>query len=209
MWDRIGFDDSYLYIKGNAPFLVIQITVTGARGLANFGSGNHRGALQRAYKFGWTGTPPLTGTVAIGALKVNVVSQKPDLHRYGHGCKGSTGLVPALDFTGSAALGATMSIDVTDCLANAIALHVIGLTRYGAGVDLGFAGAPGCVLYETTDIIIPKVASGTGAYLLKFTVPKDRSLLCLRIYTQGFPADTAANRFGMTATNYGRILPGY
>jgi hypothetical protein len=102
-----------------------------------------------------------------------------------------------------------MSIDVTNCLANAVALHVVSLTRYGAGIDLGFAGAPGCILYETTDIIVPKVASATGAYTLRFTVPKDRALVCLRIYTQAFPADAAANGFGMTASNYGRILPGY
>ncbi len=210
MWDRIGLDSSYLYLKGNHPFLVIQITVTGARGLTNFGSGNHRqGPNMRVYSFGWTGTPPTTGTSGIGALKVNVVSLKPDMHRYGHGCKGSNGLVPALGFTGSAALGAVMSIDVSNCLPNAISLHVIGLTRYGAGIDLGVAGAPGCLLYESTDIIVPKVASTAGAYLLKFTVPKDRSLVCLRIYTQAFPADANANGFGMTSSNYGRILPGH
>jgi hypothetical protein len=211
MWDRIGFDDTYLYIKGTHPFLVIQITLTGARALTtSYGSGNHRqGPNRRVYKFGWTGTPPTTGSNGIGALKINVVCRKPDLHRYGHGCKGSNGKTPALGFTGSAALGATMSIDVTDCLANALSLHVIGLMRFGAGIDLGLAGAPGCLLYETTDIVIPKVASATGAYQLKFTVPKDRTLVCLRIYTQAFPADAAANRFGMTTSNYGRILPGF
>jgi hypothetical protein len=117
---------------------------------------------RRVYKFGWTGAPPTTGSNGSGALKINVVCQKPDLHRYGHGCKGSNGKTPALGFTGSAALGATMSIDVTDCLANAISLHVIGTTRYGAGIDLGLAGAPGCLLYESTDFVMPKVASATG-----------------------------------------------
>jgi hypothetical protein len=63
-------------------------------------------------------------------------------------------------------------------------LHVVGLTRYGAGIDLGVAGAPGCLLYESTDIIVPKVASTAGAYLLKFTVFFFNDTATTGIYTE-------------------------
>jgi hypothetical protein len=209
-WDRIGFDKSYLYIAANGKSLVIQITVTGARGLKSFGSGNHRtNAQQRVYRFGWTGAPPTSGSTDRAALKFEVVSQKADLHRFGHGCPGSNSLTPELAFSGSAQLGSTMSIDVSKCLGTAPTLHVIGLSRFPTGIDLGFIGASGCNLYETTDIILPQITDTAGKYSIKLTVPKDRNLICLRLYTQAFPLDKRANNWGRTSTNYGRILLGF
>jgi hypothetical protein len=209
-WDRIGFDKSYLYLAANGKNLVIQITVTGARGLKSFGNGNHVATgQQRVYRFRWTGAPPTTGSTDRAALKFEVVSQKADLHRFGHGCPGSNSKTPALAFTGTAQLGGTMSINVSNCLATAPTLHVVGVTRNPSGIDLGFIGAAGCNLYQSTDIILPQITDTAGKYAMKITVPKDRNLVCFRIYTQAFPADRRANNWGRSSTNYGRILPGF
>jgi hypothetical protein len=39
-------------------------------------------------------------------------------------------------------------------------------------------------------------------------VPNNTSLLCSQLFTQMFPFDPTANSFGITSTNYGRILVG-
>ena len=127
---------------------------------------------------------------------------------FGAGCKGTAG-VPELHLSGSARIGiGTIGISVTNAPSTSTLLHVFGLQRYEPAIDLGFAGAPGCRLYQTTDLVFAGATSSTGTYLLSAKVPNDRTILCTRIYTQVFPADKNANNWGRTATNSGRILPG-
>lgn len=206
-WNRIGLDHNYTYLASSGKNLVIQVTVTG-NNFVGTGAGFHRtDAQQRVFAMNWTGTLPATGTTDQAALKFEINSKGADTHRFGRGCKGSNG-VPALDFFGSAQLGETLGMSVSNCVANAPLLQVFGLTRHPSGIDLALLGAPGCTLYETTDIVIGGSADGTGVYNLKAVIPNDQNLVCLRAYTQAFPADNAANNFGRTASNYGRILIG-
>ena len=208
-WDRIGLQKNYLYIAGNYPNLVIQITVTGAHGLTTFGNGNHRtNAQQRVYHFGWTlaAGPNAAGSTDQVALKFEVVSKRNDLHRFGQGCKGSAG-VPALTFAGSAAPGQSLGISVANCVANAPVLHVFGASTFNPGLDLGFLGASGCTLYPTVDIVLGGAADSSGQYDFKVQVPQNTPP-SLILYTQVFPADSSANNWGRSASNYGRILSG-
>ena len=210
VWTRIGLDKSYLYLQANGN-LVIQITVTGAvlHTSSTAFPGYRRGDRQRIYNFGWTGTPPTTGTSSpLAASKIELVIGTSDLNDFGLGCKGTAG-IPDLHLSGSATIGTgSIGMTVTNCPASNLVLHVFGLARYEPAIDLGFAGAPGCTLYETVDIVLPGVTNASGVYSLKAKVPNDRALICLRIYTQVFPNDPNANSWGRTASNFGRILPG-
>jgi hypothetical protein len=100
-----------------------------------------------------------------------------------------------------------VTVTVSNCVANASALQVFGFTRYEPRIDLVFAGAPGCFLYEHIDVLVGYAANAAGVYAFRLPVPNDKNLICARFYTQGFPKDTV-NNFGMTASNYGRILVG-
>ena len=92
------------------------------------------------------------------------------------------------------------------CDAHLVRIHPA--SDEAAPVDLAFTGAPGCYLYHTPDIILGGVTTSTGTSRLAARVPNDRSILCVRVFTQAFPVDSNANSWGRTASNYGRILPG-
>jgi len=206
-WNRIGFDKPYLYISGRGANLVIQLTLTGNHKTGAVGTGFHRDSThQRVYSVGWTGSPPATGSSGMAAQKFEVAVGMNDLHTFGVGCNGANG-VPTQTLTGSAKLGQSFAFNLTNAPAKAPVYHVLGLTRTEPRFDLAAAGAPGCFLYESIDSLSTVVADASGAYSLKVSVPQSSSLLCVRVYTQFFPFDKS-NAFGLTASNYGRILLG-
>ena len=81
--------------------------------------------------------------------------------------------------------------------------------KIGVGADL-----IGLELKEASlaDYIPVTVIAGGKAdpwwnYVVKFSLPRNGTLLCSRVYTQFFVADSV-NTLGLTASNYGRILLG-
>ena len=82
-WNRIGFDQPYLYISGRGTNLVIQLTLMGNHKTGSVGTGFHRDAThQRVYRTGWTGSPPATGSSGSAALKFEVAVNMADLHTF-------------------------------------------------------------------------------------------------------------------------------
>jgi hypothetical protein len=206
-WNRIGFDQPYLYIAGRGANLVIQLTLMGNHMTGSTSTGFRReGTHQRVYATSWTGSPPATGSSGNAALKWELSAQMNDLHTFGVGCQGSNG-VPTLALTGSAQIGQSLTYSLTNAPAGAKVFHVLGLKRVEPRTDLAFAGAAGCYLYESIDALFLVNANSSGAYSQKVTVPNDKTLLSLKVYTQFFPFDNV-NPFGLTASNYGRILIG-
>jgi hypothetical protein len=206
-WNRIGLDQNYDYLALNGN-LVIQITVTGARagGTTKTNGSMRRGSHQRLQSHDWSSTSPASGSLDSKALKVEVQFRMNDLHEFGVSCKGSNGY-PALKLYGSGKLGSSITLGVTNIPNNASLLHVVAFSRHNPPTDLGFAGAPGCKLYIPVTFIAGAKADPWGSYVVKFSVPRDGKLLCSRVYTQFFVADSV-NTLGLTASNYGRILLG-
>ncbi|MHC4814120.1 MAG: hypothetical protein ACYTGW_07835 [Planctomycetota bacterium] len=207
-WNRIGFDRPYLYISGRGANLVIQLTLMGSHKTGSgISTGFFRDAThQRVYATNWTGSPPASGASGNAALKFEVSANMNDLHTFGVGCQGANG-VPTLTLTGSAQLGQSFAFNLANAPVSAPVYHVLGLKRTEPRFDLGAAGAPGCFLYESIDSLSTVVSNASGVYSSTVSVPQDRALLCLRVYTQFFPFDRS-NAFGLTASNYGRILLG-
>ena len=114
----------------------------------------------------------------------------------------------SLDLTGSAVLGKSLTQSLTNALPSAPAYLAVGLQQRPTPFDLGLAGAPGCRLYISNEVILVVTANTSGAYSSQFNVPSSSSLVCTRIYVQMLPFDKQANPFGATATNYGRVMLG-
>jgi hypothetical protein len=212
-WNRIGLQTPFLYIPSRGP-LIVQVKVTGAGSVNTSTSfpGFHTGARQRVYAFGrsWSGNqPPATGgTSSSSAQKIEIVYTAADLGKFGESCPGSNSKTPSLDLTGSAVLGKSLTMALTNALPSTPAYLVVGLAQLQMPFDLGLAGAPGCRLYISNEIIVLVKTDTNGGYSRSFNVPNASSLVCTKVFLQMLPFDGKANPFGATASNYGRIMVG-
>ncbi|MCB9870354.1 MAG: hypothetical protein H6837_10885, partial [Planctomycetes bacterium] len=169
VWNRVGLDRDYIYIAANGANLVVQITVTGTNMAGT--TGFHRDVLNRVYSYGWTGTPPTTGTVATGALKLEVVASGADVHTFGRGCLGSNSLTPTLSFTGTGQVGQAFGVNLGGAVANAGGWLSINLNRSSPALDLALIGAPGCFFYVPNAITLGIAADASGTFALNTTIP--------------------------------------
>jgi len=212
-WNRIGLQVPFLYLPTRGP-LIIQITVTGA-GSVNTSTafpGFRTGARQRVFAYGrqWVGgkPPAAGGSSTSSGQKIELVYTGADLGKFGEGCTGSNNKIPSLDLTGSAVLGKSLTMSLTNALPSAAAYLAVGVQQLQVPFDLGAAGAPGCRLYISNEIILIVKTNTSGAYNRNFPVPNSSSLVCTKVFVQMLPFDQKANPFGATASNYGRIMLG-
>jgi hypothetical protein len=208
-WYRIGLDMGYPYRASNGNLVVhMQFTGTSLKTTSKRFPGFLNSKRQRVMAYNWTGSPPAIGSEDLQALKIEVLFGMNDTQAFGLGCLGSNKKTPELSFSGSAKLGASLSMNLKNALPTAALLHVIGLTRLEPEIDLQLIGAKGCRLYESVDVLIGGATDKTGAFARQVTVPNNTSIIGARLYTQFFPSDRQANTWGSTASNYGRILVG-
>jgi hypothetical protein len=206
IFNPIGLQDSFAYIP-QLGHLVIEITVTGAYLTPGYsGSAGFRNqSRQRLYSVSWT-SDPSTGTVgATAGVSVEICFQTAMANVYGLGCAGSNNMTPALAFTGLPKLSNSFSVDVTGGLSNASMFLVLGLQR--VQTPLLLPGSSNCHAYTTLDVVLLEKMDASGNYSRKFAVPKS-ALDCLKVWPQAFPWDKAANAFGTSASNYGRLRVG-
>ncbi len=212
-WNRIGLQTPFLYIPSRGS-LIVQVMVTGAGSVNTSSSfpGFHTAARQRVFAFGtsWSGgQPPATGSSSSSsAQKIEIVYSAADLGKFGESCMGSNNKLPSLDLTGSAMLGKSLTVSLTNALPSTAAYFVLGLRQLSTPFDLALAGAPGCRLYISNDVILSVATDSNGGFSSSFGVPNTASLVCTKVHAQMLPFDRQANPFGATATNYGRILLG-
>ena len=109
-------------------------------------------------------------------------------------------------------IGQTLNTDIAS-VPLGIALVGLGLSNTTSGAltlpfDLSILGMTGCSLLA--DPLVTAVASGAGTTVpWSFGVPPNPALLGSVLFAQGFVLDPAANAFGFTATNGGRIKVGF
>jgi hypothetical protein len=208
VWNRIGLQKPFTYVPALGP-LVVEITLTGSYIDAGGTTGLWSGSRPRMYARSWVGTPPPTGSLgSSAAIKMQVCYGDPDLHSYSEGCVGSNSLVPDLSLSGSASLGGNLTIGLANAPANSVAFLAIGLTAYTTPVDLVIAGAPGCRLFQSLDVVQAVPTDASGAASVPGAVPNVSGLVGLSLFTQFAPLDPTANSMGMTVSDFGRILIG-
>jgi len=201
-WNEVGLQVPFVY--NGTDDLVVQITtVNGTAPLQGMHTGNH----QRLWWIAPSGTPAPTGTFDNAAQKIEVSMLTAHTSSHGDGCPGSNG-TPRLSFSGSSQLGQTLSIDLVNGVPFGVSLVIFGTTNsLPFPLELSFLGMPSCFLY--TDMIVTDVAfhgpTGAGSFVL----PVPGSLFGAPVYTQFGCLDPAANPFGFTTSNYGRIFVGF
>lgn len=204
-WMEIGLQDFFVF--DGVSDVVIQIIADQSLSPAGF----HRSTTRpRVYATGWSGTPPLSGTVSsTTAQKMEIGMLNARLSTYGDGCQGSNALPPTLVASGTPQAGQTLQLDLSNALPSNIAFFAMG---FGNGaplpIDLGVFGAPGCMQYVTTDAMSVAVTDASGTAQKAFVLPNSAAYTGVRLYGQWVCLDLAANALGATTSDYARILIG-
>ena len=104
-------------------------------------------------------------------------------------------------------------VDLAGARPSSAALHFLGVskTQWGAlplPLDLTFAGAPGCSLHASLELVLAAATDASGKASVAFAVPPNAALLCLSFYNQFAVFDPAANALGLSFTNGGMATIG-
>jgi len=130
----------------------------------------------------------------------------------GTGCPGSNSLRPTVSGLGTPAIGQTVTYRVSNTLPTAPAFMHIGLSSTNwLGIplpfDLNLFGASSCFAY-CDQVLTQGTAASAGVASLPFAIPFDLAFVGVPHYVQWTLVDSAANRLGLTTSNYLRTTPG-
>jgi hypothetical protein len=132
--------------------------------------------------------------------------------QFGTGCLGSNAVRPTVSAVGNPAIGQTVTYRVSNTLPTAPAFMHVGLSNTNwLGIslpfDLNLIGAASCHAYIDQVLTQGTAASG-GVASLPFAIPFDLAFVGVPHYVQWTLLDQAANRLGLTTSNYVRTSPG-
>jgi serine protease AprX len=121
--------------------------------------------------------------------------------------------VPQLVVSGSPSLGGVLTQALTQGKPNSLASMLVGAsdTAWAGGAlpfSLAGAGAPGCNLYVSIDIVLGMTTNALGAASLNLTMPAVPNFVGTRLHEQFIVLDAAANQLGAISSNGVRILIG-
>jgi hypothetical protein len=123
----------------------------------------------------------------------------------GAGCLGSNG-TPLHTASPLPEIGVSTAYSVQNVPANALVVAVFGFQNTSWGgvplpLDLGPAGAPGCVVRVDPAMLTPGVSFTNGSWGTWVGFPYDPALFGALLYSQYAAYDPAANTFGWTLSN--------
>lgn len=141
------------------------------------------------------------GCLAGLAAPTPISAQMPTFTLFGSGCpNGGTAQPVALHNNGLPALGFPLQIEITQAPPLSFAVLMLAVAQIPP-IDLGFLGAPGCLLYMLPDATVGVGcdASGTGA--VTFGVPNNPGLAGASLHTQW--VDVALPSLQLSTSNGG------
>jgi hypothetical protein len=199
-WSSVGFDGTFGY--DGVSDLLVDIIVVG-NDATNGSSSMHRDTRPRLYAYGWSGSPPATGTVSNSALKMQVQMQCADMSIYGAGCGNLS-----LAMGGLASLGNTMTIDASGGGSGfPIALNIGTFNSSPFPIDLTPFGFRGCSLLSSAESTIGGVTDGSGNATNALTIPNNANLTGVRLFFQYVHINPGAPT-GVATSNGGRAVLG-
>src|SRR5262245_43034301 len=199
-WNEIGLQLPFAY--NGVDDLVVQITtVNGTAPPVGFRTGTR----QRIYWTAAAGSPPPTGIADLSASKVEVSMLMARISSHGDACVGSYGL-PTLTTVGTGQPGTLIAFNLSNGLPNGLALSIIGTDLFEPPVELSGLGMPSCYAYMHFAITNFMLLDGAGATSFAAVIPL--SFFGFPVFSQYGVYDPAANAFGWTASNYGRVYIG-
>ncbi|MBK8980290.1 MAG: hypothetical protein IPM29_30680 [Planctomycetes bacterium] len=200
-WSPIGIDSSFVY--DGVSDLLVDVIVEG-NSSSDGNNAMHRDVRPRLYATGWTGSPPATGSASSAAIKIRIESGCAELSGFGTGC---AGLVHSL--SGSSALGATVSFDVSGGAPfMPAALNLGSLNTTPFPIDLTALGFTGCEISCSADLgSLGGVTDPNGTRSLALPIPNVATLVGIRLFSQYLHLNASAPG-GAATSNGGRVVLG-
>ncbi len=200
-WNDIGLQNFFVY--DGVSDLVMEIIAEG--NINPSPQGFHRDTMTRVYATTWTGTPPLTGTTGLAALKWCVSKCVATVGLFGSGCAGLSH-----SYVGVPQLGApTLDAKLTGAAPSSPAFLILGtMDTVPYPIDLSFLGFTGCNLYHDILVAFTGAADASGVATFPLgPVPQNPNMRCLKLFTQGGNLNPAAPG-SLSISNYARLLFG-
>lgn len=126
---------------------------------------------------------------------------------------GQASLVPTITTSLAPVLGRTSNATLLNAKPSSAALYAIGAStsQWGAfslPLDLGPAGAPGCSIYVSFDVLTGTTTTSNGSAQLQLAIPQDNKLLGLTFFSQWTVLDQQANTLGVSLSGGDRWTVG-
>lgn len=199
-WNEVGLQRAFVF--NGVDDVVVDITTTGGTAPG----GMRRGTRQRIFSRSSIAPAPPTGASTPTATKFEFSLLTERTSSYGIGCAGSNG-TPLHTITGMAQPGNTLGFDLSNGVPSGLALVFAGINN---GVpypfDLTFLNMPGCFAYTDLTFVATVPLDAGGAASFPFALPAGS--FGFLFYSQYACLDLAANAFGFTTSNYGRVHVG-
>jgi hypothetical protein len=131
------------------------------------------------------------------------------VQRAGRGCPDGLGTTRRMTWSGGSNLGNVLSLGCDAGPIPTLNLMIFGLSAQTAGpfplpLDLGFVGAPGCLLYTSPDAIVGGLPTGMQ---LPFPMPTSPVFVATTVFAQALILDTTAtpNPFGAVLSDVAKF----
>ena len=159
------------------------------------------------------GVTSLPTALVITEVPPVILSQPGAVTAFGKGCQGSlrifgSPVTNSISFLGQPTIGTSHQIQVSKTLPLAPIALVLSLSKTQWGslslpINLTPAGASGCSIYVSLDLLLMLTASNGlfGSATRTFNVPYDTALIGFKYYLQAAAADGPANLMGLTTTS--------
>ncbi|MEM7205265.1 MAG: SBBP repeat-containing protein [Planctomycetota bacterium] len=179
---------------------------------ATTGAPGSRSAHGRMLRLGGRGASLYTGGLVDNDYGVQRFDAAGAYEAFGAGCAGTIG-TPVLSASTTPALGTPLDLVVAPAAPSRPSFGIVGASRTSLGavslpVALGPAGAPGCTLFVSLDVVVPlPPAPGGPATPWRLLIPGDPALLCQQLFLQVVVPDDV-NPLGVITSNAGQITVG-
>jgi len=121
-------------------------------------------------------------------------------------CAGTGGAPPVAGTIGEPVINTPFTLTLRQALASAPAVVIVGISKtQGFGTklpwELTLAGAAGCSLLVSGEILVPVKVDASGGFDMPFILPNDKNAIGLTVYTQFAVQDQQANFLGWAFSN--------
>lgn len=200
-WSWLGLENAFVY-DGQSD-VVVDVELIGTQWTGTVPD-MRRDVGTRLYAGGWVSSPPPTGTLSTGALKMAFSYGCPTISVHGTECFGLH-----IGATGSPSLGGSYGVDATGADPGAPVYFNFGLNSSGPvfPIDLAFLGLSGCKLWHDSVVSFAVPAGPTGDASFQVAVPGIAAAQGFRLYAMAI-SPKLSSPGGLAMSEYLRIVHG-
>ena len=212
-WRGIGLPTPYNFLPTpTEPNLCFEVIVWSTpTGMGNFYFPENDNSVQRAFRFQWTTNQtqaPLTGS---GGGKMGLLLGDGNFVEVGTGCSGTSNQPLRFGASTYPQGGKPIDLLLTNAAPSSPVFLVLGTSFTTLGtvplpLDLTFAGAPSCFLWNDAAVVLGAAADAMGNAKLTLGIPMQTGFG--RIYGTWANLDGPANPLGLTTSSQGKLILG-